>query len=99
MTTCEPLLTSVEKHSLFSNLDALMDQPLNEMIKPLPFSEDIKSALIDHQGNLGHLLKCTVAYEAGDWDNVSCTGLNDSDIKSCYLESLQWATQLTDQIS
>ncbi|OAN18458.1 histidine kinase [Photobacterium jeanii] len=81
---------------LFSLLDSLLDQPLEELLRLLPLSDDIKSALIEQKGPLGILLKLAVAYDKADWDVVArCTTalkLNESDVVDAYMQSVKWAT-------
>ena len=41
---------------LFSVIDALMDSPIDEAIRPIPFPQEIRRALIDRGGPLGAVL-------------------------------------------
>ncbi|OZS43674.1 EAL and HDOD domain-containing protein [Photobacterium sanguinicancri] len=81
---------------LFSLLDSLLDQPLNELLLLLPLSSEIKEALLDHTGSLGMLLKLAMAYDTADWDSVNqCTSalkLKESDVADAYMSSVKWAT-------
>ncbi|MEO5573477.1 MAG: HDOD domain-containing protein [Gammaproteobacteria bacterium] len=78
---------------LFSVLDALMDVPMPELLNTLPVSADIKQALLHHQGALGIILQCVLAYERGDWDNVNCLGLTHEQITHAYLDAVAWSNQ------
>ena len=55
---------------LFSALGALFDQPLYEIVQELPLSETIKGALLNHTGDPGAALQCTLAYETCKWPEV-----------------------------
>ncbi len=79
---------------LFSTLDALMDAPLETVLKGLPLSEDIVDALLYREGRPGEVLSRVMAYERGDWGNVSLDLLTPDQIRSAYLESLHWADEL-----
>lgn len=76
---------------LFSVLDALVDVPMRKLLNSLPVSTDISQALLQHQGVLGEALQCVLAYERGDWDNVTCFGLARNQITHAYLDAVSWA--------
>jgi len=76
---------------LFSTLDAIMDSKLEEVLKALPLTNDIKDALLEHSGPYGEVLNCTLAYEHADWDRVKCNGLSRKTISELYIESIEWA--------
>lgn len=78
---------------LFSVLDALMDMTLEEILAQVPLADDVKKALIHHEGDLGHMLQCVLAYEAGDWDSVSYRKMQGEEIAECYLEAVEWADE------
>jgi len=84
---------------LFSNLDVLMDQPLDELVSALPFSSSMIDALLTQSGDLGQALSCVVAYEKCDWHDVTYAKLSVDDIKSTYIEAVQWASQLIDKLN
>lgn len=79
---------------LFSVLDALMDRPLEELLKTLPLSDDISAALLQHQGPLGPTLHCVLAYDHGNWDEVHCPVLSTSEVTQTYLDAVAWAGQV-----
>lgn len=83
---------------LFSNLDAVMDQTLSELIEPLPLSVLIKQALLEHDGVMGAVLGCVLAYEEGDWDRVLLNGLTSQQIRQSYAEALHWTNELSKEI-
>jgi EAL and modified HD-GYP domain-containing signal transduction protein len=76
---------------LFSTLDAIMDSPLQKLLKSLPLIEEITEALLTHKGPYGEVLECTLAYERGDWDQVACDGLSQETIAEIYIASIEWA--------
>ena len=89
-------LVKVDKESgfttgLFSIIDTLMDQDMELLIEGLPLAENIRAALIRHEGELGKILRCILAYESGDWDNAGYNKLNIDEIRDCYLDALKWA--------
>ncbi len=67
----EPTKTGEESENrylvgLFSRLDQLLDVPLPELILPMPFPEEMRSAILEQAGRLGRLLKFAQTIEQAD---------------------------------
>ncbi len=77
---------------LFSVLDALMDKPMIDLLDTVILSTPIKLALLDHEGELGVILKNCVLYEQAQFelldDNLNTVYFNES-----YLAAVKWADQ------
>ena len=73
---------------LFSVIDALMDIPLGEVLDRIPFPQDMRDALISHDGDKGLLLACITALEVGDVDHAETIIPN---VNELYLAALAWA--------
>jgi c-di-GMP-related signal transduction protein len=84
---------------MFSLLDALLDQPLSLLLTNLPLSDELKLALNEGKGELGHLLNAVKAYENADWEQVNnhCNVLDISEelFASQYAESVKWGDDFT----
>ena len=80
---------------LFSVLDALMDAPMNDLLTKLPFPQDMRDALTEHQGDKGRLLDCVTAIEAGDLDRAQAIIPTAAEV---YLAALIWANQAIDPL-
>ena len=78
---------------LFSLLEALMDTPLAKILESLPFSEDIRNALLCQEGPYGEALTCVIAYEKGDFNRAWFDRLAPSQMTDAYLASARWADQ------
>jgi EAL and modified HD-GYP domain-containing signal transduction protein len=78
---------------LFSVLDALFDRPMTEIVKSLPLSQEIASALIEHDGPMGGTLQCTLAYECGQWHNIDSEKLDAEHLRNIYLDSVDWTSK------
>jgi EAL and modified HD-GYP domain-containing signal transduction protein len=50
---------------LFSLLDAMLDQPLDVILKDLPVSDSLKNALLEQTGYEGEILAAVLDYERG----------------------------------
>jgi c-di-GMP-related signal transduction protein len=84
---------------LFSALDALMDNSMEEILTQLPLADHIAEALLHHRGLHGDILDCVLAYERGRWENLGCSSqLGTHKIRDCYLEALQWASEVCQQL-
>jgi EAL and modified HD-GYP domain-containing signal transduction protein len=55
---------------LFSTIDAMLDIQMQQALHLLPLSDDINQALLKHEGPLGELLKVTIAYEQGHFQDA-----------------------------
>ena len=75
---------------LFSILDAMLGLDRSEVLNQIPLQKELKVALLEGKGKMGAILKCAVAYEHADWDNVKCGKVPLAVIKKVYLKSLDW---------
>ncbi len=84
---------------LFSNIDAILDQPMTEVMNRLPLSEKIISALVDNTGPLHAYLELVTHYERGEWNRIpSLTNsicVKEEVIPAIYLEACNWSNALT----
>lgn len=76
---------------LFSLLEALMDMPLEKILASLPFTDDIRKALLKQEGPYGEALSCAIAYEKGDFMRARFDRLAPSQMTDTYLASARWA--------
>jgi EAL and modified HD-GYP domain-containing signal transduction protein len=83
---------------LFSVLDAMLDTPMPEVLKPLPLAEETSRALLYQEGIGGQMLRCVLAYERGNWDEVVCPGLDRRCIKETYLQAITWAAEVSKEL-
>ncbi|MDD9196766.1 EAL domain-containing protein [Aliivibrio sp. S3MY1] len=79
---------------LFSLLEPLLDQPLDELLQRLPISTEIKLALTKRTGSLGMLLLAIESYEKADWLTITqcCAALKitEEEFTTYYQESAEW---------
>jgi c-di-GMP-related signal transduction protein len=85
---------------LFSLIDAIMDDSMENLMSQIPLSSEIKDVLIskDGNGNLANFLVLIESYEKGDWGQIKKIsdkmGINEDDLPRHYMESLSWADSL-----
>ncbi len=80
---------------ILSMLDALLDAPMEQVIRELPLSEDLNLALTQPQlgGDLGETILMVRAYERGDWDSIKLEGLTTTQVSNAYHTAVLWSTQ------
>lgn len=83
---------------LFSLIDAFMDRPMEEILKGLPISVDIRDALLGKQNVYRKVFEVVVNYEQGNWAQCEHLAnelqLESAQISGGYLEAVEWAHQL-----
>ncbi len=83
---------------MFSSLDLLMNRSLEELITPLPLADNIIAALLNHEGDLGDAINCTLAQEEGDWVNIHFAELSSDDLSDINIEAINWAEDVLNSI-
>jgi len=86
---------------MFSFLDAMLDRPLQELLRELHLSVDIREALLGNgspENRVAMVLDLVRAYETADWDVlVKCGGrlmIQQEVLPDLYLQSVDWAEQI-----
>ena len=77
---------------LFSVVDALMDVSLIELLRQLPFSEEIMGALLRYDGPKGEMLHAVLAYERGDFTPLMSLMPAGTPPADFYAQAVEWAT-------
>jgi c-di-GMP-related signal transduction protein len=85
---------------LFSLLDAIMDRPLEEVLKEIYLAPDIRGALFGAAGHgkatdIHELMRC---YERADWERVQALAdrlpVERAGVTEAYLAALRWCEQV-----
>jgi len=83
---------------LFSLIDAILDQPMEAVMKELPLADEIKGAIVKGEGRLAPYLHVVSAYESGDWeglkDAAAKAGIQEDALPQHYLEAVVWAENI-----
>jgi len=81
-----------------SNLEAMLDVPLELALERLPISGEVKDALCGERSTMRDLLDLATFYERGDWSNLNgvCRRLNlrESALPEFYREALLWSDRV-----
>ncbi len=91
----EPQRSELFLMGLFSQLDAILDRPLAELLEEIQVSELVRQALIEKAGKAFLLLEMSVALERGQWEKLTevATTLDIEELKfsEIYLDAVTWA--------
>ncbi len=83
---------------ILSNLDSLLDMPLDKALNQLPLADDIISAILHKMGLGGEALKCVISYETWDTSAIAFNNFDQSIIGDAYLKSISWAKDIMGNI-
>jgi EAL and modified HD-GYP domain-containing signal transduction protein len=90
---------------MFSLLDALIDQPLAEILRSLDVGSEITEVLLGiapEETLLNGLYQLTCCYEMGQWDQVKVQsqrcGIQAATIGEAYLDSTAWAEHAANHV-
>jgi len=79
---------------MFSFLDAIIDQPMNQIMSRLPLSKEVGDALVHNRGPLAGYLNLVKEYENGGWTRVQKYALNlgitESILPTLYFNAVKW---------
>lgn len=83
---------------LCSMLEAILEQPLPELLASTPLDGAVKDALLGGDTVARRTLDCVVAYERGEWDRcvalAASAGVSPTVLPGAYAEALHWSTAL-----
>jgi c-di-GMP-related signal transduction protein len=83
---------------LFSLIDAIMDDSMENLMAQVPLSSGIKESLITKDGDFGNFIVLIESYEKGDWGQIqeiiANMEIDEDNLPRHYLESLSWADSL-----
>ncbi len=90
--------TEVFLMGMFSMIDTLMNQKIEEAIGSLPLEDDVKSGILGEKGVFSDILKLVKAYEKGNWDylflQAKKSGVGMNVFPDAYLEAVKWSTEV-----
>lgn len=83
---------------MFSNIDVLLNMPMEQALGDLPIAEDIREALLGKENVFKYVSKLILAYEKADWeefDNYArLLDIKEDNIPGMYTEALEWSAKL-----
>ncbi len=84
---------------LFSAIDALMDQKMEDVLRELPLADEVVAALLRQEGILGRQLLSVIQFERADWDAFDCSDEELDSLQDSYQQAMQWSRELFSQLS
>ena len=86
---------------LFSQLDAMMDRPLAELLGGLNMPDAIKTGLLQGEGMYGMLFELVCHFERGDWGEVAriCAllGQKPERLTPIWCKAVEWCAGVLEQ--
>ena len=86
--------TSLFTVGMFSLLDALMDSKLENILVELPLANEVKAAILNQEGTMGHILHAVLAYERGSWEDMNFPPSEATNFTDAYLQAVAWTDQV-----
>lgn len=88
---------------MFSTLNYLIDAPLEEILTTVPVAEEIKAALLRHEGRCGELFDLVLSYEQADWNGITihakALGVPSNTLTNIYFNCTESVNATWQQIS
>lgn len=83
---------------MFSTIDAIMDKPMADVLKEIPFEDDIKKAMLGDSSEMTDMYKLITSYEKASWQNADYyaerVGINMDILPKLYIEALSWCDKV-----
>lgn len=83
---------------LFSVMDAILNCPMEVIIKDLYISEEVKDGLTKEGNTINSILKLAVSYGKGNWEEAAeyaqKLNVDMNSIPEIYLETLKWTDSI-----
>lgn len=87
---------------MFSTLDFMVDAPMEEILAELPIVEEIKLAIITHEGLCGELLELVLYYEKADWQRImnlaDSLGIQTNQVAQIYFDCVEEVNEIWRQL-
>ena len=76
---------------LLSTLDAILNAPLETILRPLPLEEHFKCAILLRRGEMGAILNAVLAYQAGHFDGTGDHGIRIERLQEAYWQAVEYS--------
>ncbi|MET1249676.1 HDOD domain-containing protein [Sporolactobacillus sp. STCC-11] len=86
---------------IFSSLDQILSQPMQEILTKLPLDQEVFEALLGNENDLRICLDSVVKFEQAQWDVtlpfIKSHKLTTEDFMSLYLKAIKWQHTLSEE--
>ena len=104
---CELLAQTVDRSlsesafmaGMLSSFGLLLDVPLEDVLRDLPLDADIRGAVLQGEGPLGHLVADATSFLLGEPGEATRSGLGTAALASSAVEALMWSVEMTSTLS
>ena len=83
---------------LFSHIDAILDNSMENIMKKLPLSKNIKDTLLGRDNTLKDYLDLAASYQSASWEDVNLLAkkldIDQDKLPSIYFDALGWADSI-----
>lgn len=83
---------------MLSLIDRFIDMPIEEILRALPISNNVKASLTGEDNINSRILGFIMEYESGNWRSVderlALIKLSGEKVYDCYLEALAWVQKI-----
>ena len=83
---------------LLSSMDAILDMPMESVLKEIALREEIRDALLGGMNPLRQIIDIALLYEKGAWNSLeqSATrlGIDSSGIPARFFEAVEWSQRM-----
>ncbi|MCG7967037.1 MAG: HDOD domain-containing protein [Candidatus Thiodiazotropha taylori] len=79
---------------LLSTLDAMLNQPMDQLLEEIPLADHMVEALGRHSGPFGNGLQCAIDLERCDWMSESTKLLPVEQLNTMYVHALERVEQI-----
>ncbi len=88
---------------MLSLAQVMTERPLEELLDQIGLADQLRRALLQHEGVLGQVLRLTEAIEAADFISVDSArhglGLSVQDITAVQMQAISWTNEFSRQIT
>jgi len=78
---------------MFSLIDAFMDRPIHEVLAGIPLPDDVRAAILSHDGEMGQILVQVLQMERRSCDQFDREANMQLEDYELYNEAAQWAVE------
>jgi c-di-GMP-related signal transduction protein len=79
---------------ILSTLDAILNEPMVSLLGKIQLSEQLNLAILEHKGELGHILQFTKAYEEAKFQQLEISTIDINDFTNSYLQAIDYASDV-----
>ena len=84
---------------LFSILDAILDQSLDEVLIKMPLDENLNKALLFREGEMGLALECSIFCEQSLPEKVEFLNIPQERLFEIYRDAMSWSRHSISEIN